>query len=186
MHKRRIISICGPSGAGKSFLVKKFTNYSRISTDDFYIGKSQMRPDAKGVYNFDSPDAVDLEECGAVVQELATLPPGAEVNMPRYNMKTSERDGTKIKIVPDLNAIIIIEGIFAFHPPLLKMSDFRIFMDPPPEVILARRYKRDIEERGRTPVDILKQYPMVIKGYEEFIEPVRRFADLIIDFGVLI
>lgn len=184
--RRRIVSICGPSGAGKSFLVKKFTNYVRVSTDDFYIGKSNMRPTPTGVYNFDSPDAVDLQMCAEAVKFLANLPPGEKVRIPDYDMKRSERIEMKTVTVPDETAIVIVEGIFTFHPPLLQLADFRIFIEPRPEIILARRYKRDVEERGRTPLTILKQYPSVIKGYEQYIKPGRQFADLIIDFGILV
>ena len=180
--KRKIVSICGPSGSGKSFLVEKFTNCCKISTDDFYLGKSKMKIDEKGYYNFDNPEAVDLNECAQALKELSTFEPGYKVTIPNYDMKKSERDGKRDVIVPDENAIIILEGIFAFHPPLLEMADFRIFMEPPPEVILARRYKRDVNERGRTPIDILKQYPMVIQGYEQYIKPVKRFDNLVIDF----
>lgn len=184
--RRRIVAICGPSGGGKSFLVKKFTNYCRISTDDFYLGKSKMKLDEKGVYNFDKPDAVDLDECAHVLHDLSNSLPGKEIFIPDYCMKQSERIGTKVVIVPDEDAIIIVEGIFAFHPPLLQMADFRIFVEPPEEVILARRYKRDILERGRTPLGILQQYPVVIAGYQQYIKPMKQFADLIIDFGILV
>ncbi len=184
--RRRIVSVCGPSGSGKSFIVKRFTNFAKVSTDDFYIGKSKMVKNDREVYNFDDPRAVDLVQCAEAIQALAESPPGVKITIPKYDMKASEPCGTKTIITPNENAIIIIEGIFAFHPPLLQIADFRIYMDPPPEVILARRYRRDIEERGRTPMQILRQYPSVLKGYEEYIEPVKQFADLIIDFGKIV
>jgi uridine kinase len=184
--RRRIVSICGPSGSGKSFLVNKFTNYVSISTDDFYLGKSRMKTNEKGQYNFDSPDAVNLESCADAVRSLASLAPGNTVTIPNYDMKTSEPKGTKVLIVPDLKAIVVVEGIFSFHPPLLDMSDFKIFMEPSQEVNLARRFKRDFNERGRTASEILNQYPMVIEGYEQYIKPVKQFADIVIDFGIVI
>ncbi len=184
--RRRIIAICGPSGGGKSFLVGKFNKYQVVHTDDFYIGKSHMRPNDKGVYNFDSPEAVDLQSCAEAVIKLATLSRGTEVEIPQYDMKTSERCGKSIIITPDEDAMIIIDGIFSFHPPLLELSDFRIFVEAPEEIILARRYRRDIRERGRTPHQVLEQYPTVIKGYEQYIKPMKQFADLILDNGVLV
>lgn len=184
--RRRIVSICGPSGAGKSFLVKKFTNSAQISTDDFYIGKSQMEPDENGEYNFDSPQAVQLNLCADAVKSLATLEPGNSIKIPDYDMSRSEPVGMKTVIVPDVQAIIVVEGIFSFHPPLLELSDFRIFLEPPPEVVLARRFRRDLNDRRRTPESILAQYPMVLRGYEEYIKPGRNFADIIIDFGILV
>ncbi len=186
MKRRRVVSICGPSGGGKSFLVGKFVNHQNLSTDDFYIGKAKMTPDSQGVYNFDSPEAVDLVACAQALEQLATLPPGCEVEIPNYNMKISERDGTKLVIVPVPEAIIVVEGIFSFHPPLLNMADFRIFVEAPEEVILARRYRRDIQERNRTPIDILQQYPTVIRGYERYIKPMKQFADLVLDYGILV
>jgi uridine kinase len=183
---RRIISICGPSGAGKSFLVKKFTHACVVSTDNFYYGKSKMKQDEKGNFNFDSPDAINLEECAEAIKKLSLAEPGSEVWIPTYDMKTSERVGKQVVIAPLEDGVIVLEGIFAFHPPLLELANFRIFMEPPQEVILARRYRRDIQERGRTPVDILQQYPMVIAGYEQYIKPVKQFADLVIDFGILV
>ncbi len=184
--RRRIVSICGPSGGGKSFLVRKFTNCVTVSTDDFYLGKSQLRPDANGAYNFDTPEAVNLEACAEALRSLATLIPGSHIMVPDYDMRISEPVGSKVIIAPDETAIVVVEGIFAFHPPLLDLADFRIFVEPPPEVILARRYKRDTEERGRTPLSILQQYPSVIQGYEQYIKPGKKFADIIIDFGILI
>lgn len=184
--RRRIVSICGPSGGGKSYMVKKFINYAYLSTDDFYIGKSKMVRDESGGYNFDSPEAIDLEECGEAVKLLATLEPGSKVTIPNYDMVDSEPKGNKVIIVPDAQAIIIVEGIFAFHPPLLELSDFRIFVEAPPEVVLARRFRRDLYERGRTPQSILEQYPKVMKGYELYIKPVKKFADVVLDFGILV
>lgn len=186
MGRRRIVAICGRSGSGKSFIVKRFTNYVKVGTDDFYIGKSKMEPNQDGVYNFDNPNTVNLEACAEAVVKLAQSPTGTKVTIPKYDMITSEPDGTRTIITPDENGIIVVEGIFSFHPPLLDLATLRIFMDPPPEVILARRYRRDIEERGRTPESILKQYPSVIEGYETYIRPMRKFADLVIDFGYLI
>ena len=184
--RRRIVAICGRSGSGKSFIVKRFTNYAKVGTDDFYIGKSNMEPDENGVYNFDNPNTVDLEECAKAVIQLAESPTGTKVTIPKYDMKISEPSGTRTIITPSEDGIVVVEGIFSFHPPLLDLATLRIFMDPPPEVILARRYRRDIEERGRTPKSILKQYPSVIEGYETYIRPMRKFADLVIDFGCLI
>lgn len=186
LKRRRIIAVSGPSGGGKTFLVKKFTKYQDISTDDFYIGKKNMVPDKNGVYNFDSPQAVDLVACAHTVDLLATQGTGTVVQVPQYDMKVSERVGYRPILVPSEDAIILVEGLFAFHPPLLEMADFRIFIEAPEEVILARRYRRDLHERGRSPKSILEQYPTVMAGYETYVKPMRKYADLIIDFGTVI
>lgn len=184
--KRRIVSICGPSGSGKSFIVKKFTNYAQIGTDDFYIGKKQMLPNERGDYNFDAPDAVNLRACGEALTALASLDAGAKVIIPDYDMKSSEPRGTQSITVPDDQAIIIVEGIFSFHDPLLGMADFRIFMEPALEIILARRVRRDLYERGRTLDSVFKQYPLVMDGYNKYIKPMKKHADVVIDFGILV
>lgn len=184
--RRRIISICGPSAAGKTFLSKKFTNYCSISTDDYYYGKDQMTPDENGIYDFDSPTAVNLQSCAEAVQKLATLPEGDTVLIPDYSLLLSKKVGEKPIIVPNKDAIIVVEGIFSFHEPLLELADFRIFIDPPKEVCLARRYRRDMIERNKTPEEILLQYPSVLQGYENHIKDRKQYADLVLDFGVLI
>lgn len=185
-QRRRIIAISGPSGGGKTFLVKKFVKYQDISTDDFYIGKSCMKPDANGLYNFDSPDAVDLVACAKALELLATQPQGTVVPIPKYDMKISERVGYNNILAPSEDAIIIVEGLFSFYPPLLNMSDFKIFVEAAEEVILARRYRRDHCDRGRSYKSILEQYPTVMEGYEKYVKPMRKYADLIIDFGTVI
>lgn len=169
-----IILITGGSGSGKSTLAKKFSG-TLLSTDDFYIGKSKMTPDEKGEYDFDQPESVDLGECCRAVKSLEK---GEEVEVPEYDMTTSERVGVK-KIRPFPSRIVIVEGIFALHSPLREIGDLLIFIDTPMELRVARRIKRDLE-RGRSEIDSLGRAIQVEEAYKRNIEPMRKYANVLL------
>ncbi len=169
-----IVLISGGSGSGKSTLAKKFIG-TVVSTDDFYIGKSEMIPDKNGEYNFDHPSSADLKSCSEAVKALNK---GKMVEVPDYDMSTSARVGVK-EIAPSESGIVVVEGIFALHSPLREIGDLLVFIDTPMDLRVARRIKRDLG-RGRLEIESLKRAIQVEEEYKKNIEPMRKYANVIL------
>lgn len=191
MRKRKLHLITGPSGSGKSWLCHKYARFFEISTDNFYLGKSKMKRESDGSYNFDAPEALDLVLCRKTIEKLLFAEPGTYVDFPEYDMTISERKPKPLHIlVPSYDTFVILEGIFAFH--VFDKSekndpvDFRIWLDVKAEILLGRRFRRDIEERARSPKSVLDQYMSVIEGYHKYVEPKKAEADLLLPQGHLI
>lgn len=166
-----IIAICGGSCSGKTTLAMQFKDACVVSMDNFYLGKEKMTPP----YNFDCPDALDLQMMTEVVKKLKD---GAKtVTIPKYNMKTSQRDGTE-----ELHSknIIVVEGIFSLHnKELRELADLKIYLDVPREERIRRRIKRDTI-KGRTALESLEWSINVERMHELYVEPQKEFADVCI------
>jgi len=171
----QIIAICGGSGSGKSTLAKKFVGASILSTDSFYKDLDELTPSEDGTFDFDHPQAVDLDACAAACLKLAQ---GDEVMIPVYEMRSGKRVGTQLVPAPK-NHIVVVEGIFAFHAPLHEVATLRIFIDTPIDQRMARRLRRDVE-RGRSTLDTIRHSLQVEEAYSRFVEPMRDLADLIL------
>lgn len=179
MKKHQIILVCGGSCSGKTVFARLIQHALLLEIDHFYFGKSKMKPDEDGNYNFDAPESTDLVECAAAVKSLSE---GKSTTIPVYDMVTSERTGTQI-ITPDPSTkFIVVEGIFAFYPPLLELGDIKIFIDTPTEIRVARRMIRD-EEKGRNEIDTLAWSIVVEKNHKKYIESTKKEADIIIPFS---
>ena len=191
MRKRRLHLVSGPSGSGKSWFCQRYKNCYVITTDNFYIGKSKMKPNSEGEFDFDAPEALDLKLCHQVVKTLIYSEPGTKVESPEYDMNISERKNKPlIKVAPDYDTIVILEGIFSYHVfnkgETDDPVDLRLWLDVRPEILLGRRFRRDIEERGRTPKSVLEQYNTVLSGYHKYTEPKKPEADILLPLGTLI
>ena len=151
-----------------------------IEQDNFYKGKSQLRPNNEGRYDFDNPEAMSLEECFDAVKRLLEK---GRVQIPIYDMLISERTGSKEIVINEKVEFIIVEGIFAFYSPLYELGDLKIFIDTPMEIRLARRITRDMARKAKTKLEILGEYVFVEQSYQKFIEPMKKKADLIIPFS---
>jgi uridine kinase len=174
-HSSQIIAICGGSGSGKSTLAGKFVGAAVLSTDFFYKDLPELTPKADGSYDFDQPEAVNLDECAEACLKLAH---GEDAIIPVYDMRTCRREGTQLMPAPK-SKIIVIEGLFAFHSPLHEISTLRMFIDTPIDQRMARRLRRDAE-RGRTLLQIIQQSLNCEESYSRNIEPMRTRADLIL------
>ena len=179
MKKYQIILISGGSCSGKSNFSLLIKHAIVVSMDHFYFGKSLMKPEANGSYNFDAPESVDLAACA---QAAITLSEGEPAEIPLYDMKTSERTGVQtITPKPDTK-FIVVEGIFVLCPPLREIGDMKIFIDTPTEIRVARRMLRD-QEKGRDAIDTLEWSVVVEKNHKKYIEPTKQYADMIIPFS---
>lgn len=181
-----IIGISGASGSGKSLLantIVKELGSDRvvvISEDAYYKDHSNIPPEERANINYDHPNSLDHE---LLHQHLLQLQQGKTVEVPIYNHSTHLRDKQTRTI--GQHTIIVLEGILLFVEPYLrKLMDISIFMDTALDICLIRRLKRDVKERARSLDSILKQYEDTVRPmYLQFIEPSKRYADIIVPRG---
>ncbi len=147
--------------------------------DHFYFGKSALKPDENGQYNFDEPASVDLVAFAKAVKSLQQKKP---TTIPVYNMVTSERTGTQtIEVLKDAK-FLVVEGIFSFHEPVGSLGDLKIYLDTPTEIRVARRMIRD-EAKGRSDIETLSWSITVEKYHQLHVAPMNKLADLVIPFS---
>lgn len=181
-----IIGIAGGTASGKTTVVKEIVNSLPagevvvIPQDSYYKDSSHVPVEERQFINFDHPDAFDWE---LMVEQLTMLREGKSIDQPTYSYITCTRQAETIHIEP--RKIIIIEGIMALvSPKLRKLMDLKIFVDAEADDRLIRLIRRDIVERGRTPEMVLSRYERIVKAmHDEFIEPTKKYADIIIPQG---
>lgn len=181
-----IIGISGASASGKSLLastiVKELGSDQMmiISEDAYYKDHGDLPFDERAKINYDHPDSFDHE---LLYNHLLCLQRGESVEIPIYNHSLHARE--KETITVGRHAIVVLEGILLFVEPKLRdLMDIRIFMETALDICLMRRLKRDIKERGRSLDSVLKQYEETVRPmYLQFIDPSKRYADLIVPRG---
>lgn len=188
MNKKNaiIIGISGASASGKSLLANTIVNELGsdqvviISEDSYYKDHSNIPFEERAKINYDHPDAFDHE---LLFEHLQKLQSGTSIQVPIYNhaMHIREKETRTI----GQHAIIVIEGILLFvEKKLRELMDIRIFMETSLDICLIRRLKRDIKERSRSLDSVLKQYEETVRPmYLQFIDPSKRYADLIVPRG---
>jgi uridine kinase len=184
--KTIIIGISGASASGKSLLANTIVNELGsdqvvvISEDSYYKDHTDLAFEERAKINYDHPDSLDHE---LLYQHLKQLQLGQPVDVPIYNhsMHIREKDTRKI----GQHTIIVLEGILLFvEQKLRKLMDIRIFMETALDICLIRRMKRDMNERGRSLDSVIKQYEETVRPmYLQFIEPSKRYADIIVPRG---
>jgi len=181
-----LIGIAGGTGSGKTSFAQKILDRVgadrclTIAQDSYYRDGSQLAPDAQAAINYDHPDAFDTS---LLVQDLRDLKAGRPVPCLTYDHATYSR-----KVLPDPllpRPVILLEGILILaEEPLRRLMDIRLFIDTDADVRLLRRLRRDLKERGRTFESVEKQYLGSVRPMHlEFVEPSKRYADLIIPEG---
>lgn len=181
-----IIGIAGPSASGKSLLATTLVEelgscqVTVISEDSYYRDRADLSYDARCKINFDHPEAFDHE---LFVEHLVALQAGQCVEVPRYDFTQHAR--MKQTRTVGHHRIIVLEGILLFvDKPLRDLMDIRIFMDTPLDICLMRRLQRDIVQRNRSLESVLTQYTETVRPmYWQFIEPSKRYADIIVPRG---
>jgi len=181
-----IIGISGASASGKSLLANTIVNelgsdqVAVISEDAYYKDHSNLPFEERAKVNYGHPESIDHE---LLCQHLRLLQEGKSIEVPVYNhaMHLREKETRKI----GQHAIIVLEGILLFVEKQLRESmDIRIFMETALDICLIRRLKRDMKERGRSLESILHQYEETVRPmYLQFIDPSKRYADLIVPRG---
>ena len=183
-----IIGVAGGSSSGKTTISERLVeltgpeHVSLIELDSYYLDRSDEPPEERRVLNYDHPDAFDWP---LLNEHLAALAAGASAPVPIYDYALDNRSG-RVRIVEPAK-IIVVDGILVlWDRDLCERFDLKIFVDTAADVRLIRRLRRDIAERGRTAESIIDQYLATVKpAHERFIEPSKRYADVIIPEGGL-
>ena len=181
-----IIGIAGGSGSGKTTVVKAITEKLKeqvvvIPQDSYYKDSSHLPMEERQKVNFDHPDSIDFD---LLNEHLHALRCGRSIEQPVYSYLTCSRSRTEtIKVNPA--EVIIIEGILIFTCARLReQMDIKIFVDADDDDRLMRVMARDILERGKTVESVIERYTKTVKPmYLQFIEPSKRYADIIIPQG---
>lgn len=181
-----IIGIAGGSGSGKSTVVKQIIRHlpkdsvTIIPQDAYYKDNGHKSAEERAKINFDHPTSI---EWGLLIRQLEILKSGASVEMPIYSYVTCARSRETIPVKP--TRVIIVEGILILTNPRLRTKmDIKVYVDADGDDRLMRIIHRDIEERGRSFQQVLEHYETFVKPMHlQFIEPTKRYADIIVPQG---
>lgn len=181
-----VIGISGGTGSGKTTVVRKITERLPeeevvvIPQDSYYRDNSNLPLAERQKINFDHPESVEFD---LLIDHIAKLRSGTGIDQPEYSYLTCTRSSETIRVEP--KNIIIIEGILILtNLKLREMMDIKVFVDADADDRLGRVICRDIEERGRDVEAVLKRYHKTVKpSHLQFIEPSKRYADIIIPQG---
>lgn len=180
-----IIGIAGGTGSGKSTITriieKEFGDpVSVIRHDDYYKAQHDIPYEVRAKQNYDCPEAF---ETGLMVKHLRALKNGEAVECPVYDYTVHDRSPQTRRIEP--TAVLVVDGILILSDERLReLMDIKIFVDTDADIRVLRRIRRDIDERGRTLDSVITQYLSTVKPmHEAFVEPSKRYADIIIPEG---
>jgi uridine kinase len=181
-----LIGISGGSGGGKTsvayllHICLGIENCLLFSMDTYYKDLTPEQEKNLNNYNFDTPDALDLD---LLSEHLSSLMQWKSIEMPTYDFATNKRQKETKHLTP--NKFIIFEGILAFHDKRMRdLMDLKLFIDLDDDIRLSRRIYRDIISRGRKMKDVLDRYHKFVKpAYNTFIKPTKAYADIIIPRG---
>lgn len=181
-----IIGICGGTGSGKTTVVNKILDIlpanqvAILSQDSYYKDNSTISIEERKHINFDHPNSIEFDLLYNQINELKN---GNSIEMPIYSYITCTRSSETIHI--QSKEVILIEGILLFSDERIRnICNVKVFVDAPPDERLLRVLKRDIIERGRNVQQTLDRYIDTVKPmHEQFIEPTKRFADIIVPLG---
>lgn len=185
MKNTIVIGIAGGTGSGKTTLIKRikkeFDDEITILSHDFYYKENSHLPfEEREKLNYDHPNAFDT---GLMVEHIIKLEEGNPIERPVYDFVIHNRGVETVKVEPA--KVIIVEGILIFeNKELLDLFDIKVFIDTDPDVRIIRRILRDVRERGRSLDSVINQYLTTVKlMHDEFVEPSKKNADIIIPEG---
>jgi uridine kinase len=187
MDKKAIlIGIAGGTGSGKTSIAKAIASdfgkseVALIEQDSYYKDLSNLDFEARAAINFDHPDSVDFP---LMKSHLADLVMGKNVNIPIYDFTSHTRK--KETMLVEKNHIIIMEGILAlFDQDIRELMDIKLYVETADDIRIIRRIKRDIEDRDRTFTSVIEQYYKTVRPMHiQFVEPTKKYADIIIPEG---
>jgi uridine kinase len=181
-----VIGIAGGSGSGKTTIAQiilERVGAKRIvffPHDAYYRDLGDLSLSQRADINFDHPNSLESE---LLVEHILQIKAGKPIELPVYSFKTHTRTAQTIRIEPQ--PIILVEGILIFAEPALRaLFDVKIFVDTDADIRFIRRLERDINERGRTISSVIAQYQRTVRPMHlEFVEPSKRYADVIIPEG---
>lgn len=181
-----VIGVAGGTGSGKSTLVHKLqeafahNEVVTLSHDYYYKQNNDLSLAERRKLNYDHPQAFDTE---MMIEHVRTLKDGVPVERPVYSFVEHNRQKETVKVIPA--KVLIVEGILIFeNKELRELMDIKVFVDTDADIRLARRIMRDVQERGRSMESVVSQYISTVKPmHEEFVEPSKKYADVIIPEG---
>ena len=186
MKKTILIGIAGGTGSGKTSVANAIlaefspSEVVLIQQDSYYKDLKHLHIDERATVNFDHPDAVDFNELG---EDLQSIIAGKTAKIPIYDFNTHTRTHETLTI--ENHHIIVLEGILAlFDEKIRNMMDIKLYVDTPDDIRIIRRIKRDINKRGRTFESVIEQYYNTVRPmHEQFVEPSKKYANIIIPEG---
>ena len=181
-----VVGIAGGSGSGKTTLAEAILDeigrerIAFLPHDAYYRDQAELPYEERKKVNYDHPDAL---ETSLLIQHIKALQAGHAIDLPVYDFVAYTRSAETIRVEP--KSIILVEGILIFtEPELRNLFSMKLFVDADPDLCFIRRLTRDITERGRPLESIIRQYLATVRpSYIEFVEPSKRFADVIIPEG---
>jgi uridine kinase len=183
-----VIGIAGGSGSGKTTLAQLIRervgkeHIAYLPHDAYYKDLRNLPPNQRALINFDHPNSLETELLTFHIQELRAFRP---IDLPVYDFKNHIRTESFIHIEP--KPVIMVEGILIFTEVALRnLFDVKVFVDTDSDLRFIRRLERDIIERGRNTESVVKQYLSTVRPmHQEFVEPTKRYADVIVPEGGL-
>ena len=181
-----VIGVTGGSGSGKTTLSQaiydnlKGQSIQIINQDTYYNDQAMMTMEERKAVNYDHPLAFDTD---LLIQQLDALRHNQSIEMPVYDYKEYTRSAKTVHVEPQ--DVIILEGILILDDERLRdLMDIKVYVDADDDIRILRRIQRDMKERGRTLDSIISQYLKTVKPmYHQFIEPTKRYADIIVPEG---
>ncbi|HBX69095.1 MAG TPA: uridine kinase [Chloroflexi bacterium] len=181
-----IIGLAGGSGSGKTTVAQEILarvgaeHIAFLPHDAYYKDFGNLSFSQRAAINFDHPDSL---ETSLLIEHLKQLKAGNSIELPIYDFKTHSRTAKTIPVEPQ--PVILVDGILIFAEPELRaMFDVKIFVDTAADIRFIRRLQRDINERGRTVDSVIAQYQHTVRPmHMDFVEPSKRYADVIIPEG---
>ncbi len=185
-HTPFVIGVAGGSGSGKSTVADRvigLAGHERVAVlalDSYYQDRDDLDLDGRAALNYDHPDAFDWL---LMAEHLGALRAGFAVNVPVYDFADHRRSDATTHVRPA--PIVVVEGLLILWEPSLRaLMDLRVFVDTDADIRFIRRLQRDMDERGRSLNSVVGQYLETVRpAHEQFIEPSKRYADVIIPHG---
>jgi uridine kinase len=181
-----VIGVAGGSGSGKTTVVRRIVEsvggdeVTVLDHDRYYRDRLDLRLEDRAALNWDHPDSLETE---LMVQHVSALREGRRIDAPTYDFARYQRRATTETLSP--RRAVIVEGILIFADPALRaLMDVKVFVDTDADTRFIRRLQRDVAERGRTMASVIEQYLSTVKPMHlEFVEPSKRYADVILPQG---
>ncbi len=182
---KAVIAVAGGTGSGKTTIAHKIVeqlpdHVTLLTHDSYYKDNRHLSYEDRCKLNYDHPESFDTD---LFIEHVRMLKAGECIDRPVYNFSTHLREEHTVRIDP--LQIVLVEGILLLENPTLRsLFDLKIFVDTDADVRILRRITRDIKERGRTLDSVISQYLSTVKPmHEAFVEPTKRYADIIIPEG---